>query len=193
MADFSIAYKITMKNEGGYVNDKDDRGGETFKGIARKYHPTWSGWELVDSMKSRLQFPSCALNSIVIQPHVDKFYKSNFWDVNLLDEFTSQMVANEMFDTGVNMGVQTAAKFLQITLNKLNKVGSLYPNLVEDGKIGNNTIKSLNACIKYKGDSYIYKILNLLQGERYLDLMDKSETQEKFAYGWLDRVDFIKV
>ena len=193
MADFSIAYKITMKNEGGYVNDKDDRGGETFKGIARKYHPTWSGWELVDSMKSKPQFPSCALNSTVIQLHVDKFYKSNFWDVNLLDEFTSQMVANEMFDTGVNMGVQTAAKFLQITLNKLNKVGSLYPNLVEDGKIGNNTIKSLNACIKYKGDSYIYKILNLLQGERYLDLMDKSETQEKFAYGWLDRVDFIKV
>lgn len=193
MADFSVAYKITMKNEGGYVNDKDDRGGETFKGIARKYHPTWSGWELVDSMKSKPQFPSCALSSPVVQLHVDKFYKSNFWDVNLLDEFTSQMVANEMFDTGVNMGVQTAAKFLQITLNKLNKIGSLYPNLVEDGKIGNNTIKSLNACIKYKGDSYIYKILNLLQGERYLDLMDKSETQEKFAYGWLDRVDFIKV
>jgi len=155
MADFSIAYKITMKIEGGYVNDKDDRGGETFKGIARKYHPTWSGWALIDGMKSKPQFPSCALSNPAIQLHVDKFYKSNFWDVNLLDEFTSQSVANEMFDTGVNMGVQTAAKFLQVALNKLNKIGGLYPNLVEDGKIGNNTIKSLNACIKYKGDSYI--------------------------------------
>ncbi|RYD50653.1 MAG: hypothetical protein EOP52_13405, partial [Sphingobacteriales bacterium] len=35
MADFLTAYKRTAVAEGGYANDPDDLGGETYKGIAR--------------------------------------------------------------------------------------------------------------------------------------------------------------
>ena len=97
-----------------------------------------------------------------------------------------------MFDTGVNMGVGRAAKFLQRALNLLNQGGKRYSDIVEDGKVGNNTIKALKACISYKGDEFVYKILNILQGMHYIDYMTKSPTQEKYAYGWLKRVDFIK-
>ena len=39
------------------------------------------------------------------------FYKSNYWDPIQLDLITSQRVAEEIFDTAVNMGVGTAVKF----------------------------------------------------------------------------------
>ena len=32
---FLQAFEITLEHEGGYVFDKDDAGGETYKGVAR--------------------------------------------------------------------------------------------------------------------------------------------------------------
>ena len=37
-----------MKHEGGYVFDPDDSGGETYKGVARKFHSKWEGWSKID-------------------------------------------------------------------------------------------------------------------------------------------------
>ena len=48
---YKEAIKKTLKYEGGYVNDKDDRGGETYRGVSRRYHPNWSGWKIVDEYK----------------------------------------------------------------------------------------------------------------------------------------------
>lgn len=192
MANFLEAYQITCAHEGGYVNDPDDVGGETYKGISRKYNPSWRGWLVIDQLKTEPNFPQTAYDSVPLNAMVGDFYKANYWDVNLLDQFDSQNLGNEMFDTGVNMGISRAAKFLQQSLNYLNKNGSLYADITEDGKIGKNTLAALDACMSYQGDSYIYKILNLLQGNHYLDYMSDSPTQEKYAYGWLKRVDFIK-
>ena len=47
MANFNQAFKKVMSAEGGYVNDPDDPGGETYKGVARKMNPRWSGWAIV--------------------------------------------------------------------------------------------------------------------------------------------------
>jgi lysozyme family protein len=192
MANYLEAYNITLGHEGGYSNDPDDVGGETYKGIARRYHPSWGGWVIIDDLKKQPDFPNSAYNSQLLDDMVKKFYKSYYWDVNLLDEYRSQAVANEMFDTGVNMGTGRAGKFLQKALNLLNKNGKQWPDIVEDGKVGRNTLKALNACLSYRGDEYLYKILNILQGNHYIEYMTKSPTQEKFAYGWLNRVDFIK-
>ena len=51
MAYFGDAFKKLSIKEGGYVNDKDDAGGETYRGISRKYNPTWQGWTMIDSYK----------------------------------------------------------------------------------------------------------------------------------------------
>lgn len=192
MANFLEAYSITLGHEGGYSNDPDDVGGETYKGIARRYHPSWRGWFIIDNYKRQAGFPNNAYSDTDLDVSVKEFYKANYWDVNLLDEFRSQALANEMFDTGVNMGIGRAAKFLQKALNLLNKNQKIYADIVEDGAIGPNTLRALNACLDYRGDSYLFKILNLLQGNHYLEYMTKSPTQEKYAYGWLKRVDFIK-
>ena len=44
MADFKVAFAKTIRFEGGYVNHKADKGGETYKGIARNFWPKWKGW-----------------------------------------------------------------------------------------------------------------------------------------------------
>jgi lysozyme family protein len=192
MANFNKAFNKTLKHEGGYSNDPDDVGGETYKGVARRYHPSWQGWYVVDKCKHKPDFPDNLKSEIELDVLVKNFYKANYWDVNLLDEFTSQELAEEMFDTGVNMGVGRAAKYLQKALNLLNKNGSVYADIAEDGAVGSNTLKALGACVMYRGDEYIYKIMNILQGMHYIKYMTKSPTQEKYAYGWLKRVNFIK-
>ena len=193
MADFLKAYTKTLGNEGEYSNDPVDVGGETYKGISRRYNPSWVGWEKIDTHKAiSSNFPSVLKDNVDLQNDVRDFYKAKYWDVNLLDNFNTQLIAEELFDTGVNMGVGRAAEFLQKALNYLNKNGVLYADLVVDGVIGNNTLKSLNACISYRGESFVYKIMNILQGNHYLEFMSKSPIQEKFAYGWLDRVEFLK-
>jgi hypothetical protein len=50
-SNYKEAYKATCKFEGGYANDKNDTGGETYKGIARNYWPKWAGWKTVDASK----------------------------------------------------------------------------------------------------------------------------------------------
>ena len=45
MADFQPAFEKMIRNEGGYTlhNVASDRGGQTFAGIARNFHPNWPG------------------------------------------------------------------------------------------------------------------------------------------------------
>ena len=57
MADFKKALTETLRHEGGYVNDPKDPGGETYKGISRKNHPDWEGWNIIDEKKILSSFP----------------------------------------------------------------------------------------------------------------------------------------
>lgn len=191
MAGFEAAYAATMRIEGGYANNPADKGGETYKGISRKNFPQWQGWKIVDLAKRT------APNSIDkvlaadkdLQLLVRKFYKANFWDVNRLDEVTSQVIAEELFDTGVNMGTGRAARFLQESLNLLNRNQKNYKDIAVDGIVGPQTLALTN---NHPDKVALYKMLNLMQGERYLDIMRNAPDQEGFAYGWLDRVNFVK-
>jgi len=191
MADFEKAYYKTMKHEGGYIHDPDDAGGETYMGISRKYNPGWDGWGIIDDLKGSSNFSKCLDDSDELLETVENFYKQRYWDVNMLDDFEDQAVAEEMFDTGVNMGVRRAAKFLQESLNYLNRNGSLFSDLVVDGVIGSAT---MNALSKLQKDDYsiLLTMLNVCQGRHYMEYMKKSPIQEKYARGWFSRVKLSK-
>jgi lysozyme family protein len=188
MADFDKAYGITMAHEGGYVDDPDDAGGETYKGISRQYNPSWMGWDIIDEYEDDDDFPQCLDDDYELQDWVEEFYKEHYWDVNRLDEIDSQMIATEMFDTGVNMGVRRAAKFLQTALNYLNRNERNYRDLVVDGIIGPATFNALDYVLGHGDEDILMTIMNVLQGQHYLNYMTKSPTQEKYARGWFKRV-----
>jgi lysozyme family protein len=184
MAIFDEAFDITMGHEGGYSNDPHDAGGETYRGISRRYHPTWSGWNVIDDTKPNI-------DNDELDPYVREFYEAHYWDRLRLDDFWSQSIANEMFDTAVNMGVRRAGKFLQECLNYLNRNESLFSDLVVDGIIGPASIDALNEISEQDGD-ILLTMLNVCQGRHYMEYMKKSPTQERYARGWFTRVIVIK-
>jgi lysozyme family protein len=190
MADFNQAYEITMGHEGGIANHPSDKGGLTYKGITMRDHSDWGGWITVRNAM-RTTGDTKQINRILaaneaLQDEVKKFYKLYYWDVNKLDLFKRQDLANEVFDTGVNCGTKTAALMLQEALNLCNVVQKLYENIEVDGKVGKDTLGMVNAHPK---PLQLYKMMNLLQGERYINIMRRNESQEVFATTWLSRVD----
>jgi lysozyme family protein len=195
MAIFITAYRITKENEGGYHNSTGDnaadRGGETFKGIARNIHPSWRGWSKVDAFKSKPGFPDNALNNAEINSDVLWFYKLNFWDPMRLDELNDQAIANDLFDTGVNMGASVPARFLQRAINYLNRNERDYRDISVDGRIGDVTLGLVNR-MSQNDRRHVFNLINILQGARYIEIIERNPTQEVFIRGWLERVELMK-
>ena len=159
--------------EGGYVNDPSDSGGETNFGVtiavARKYG-----------------FKGLMVN----MTHDDAFeiYANRYWHKLRCDDIAelSPRIANEIFDTGVNMGTGRAAKFLQRCLNVFNNRQSHYPDIAVDGGIGNQTVATLEKYLTCRKESVMLKALNSLQGAKYISLAETREKDEKHAHGWFD-------
>ncbi|MBN1187017.1 MAG: hypothetical protein JXB49_32365 [Bacteroidales bacterium] len=185
MANFKEAYNKTMGHEGGYANNPFDKGGETYKGIARKYHPEWDGWLIIDAYKANSDLKT---NRVIDDPELDElvydFYQDKFWSSNRLDEITNQLIANELFDTGVNVGREKAARMLQIALNVLNRNERDYHDIKVDGIIGPDTIRLTNA---YPRPEVLLKTLNGIQFSHYMAICQYDPSQEVFFQGWLKR------
>jgi lysozyme family protein len=139
MANYNIAYNKVIKIEGGYVNDPDDAGGETYIGISRKFNPNAKFWKVIDEIKSKNKsITNKEMNAILkknntIIGEIKNIYKNKYWDKLYLDNLNSQKIAEELFDTAVNMGVSVAIKILQNSLR-----------VKTDGKMTNDLIKIVN-------------------------------------------------
>lgn len=168
-----------IHREGGYVNHPADRGGPTCWGITEQVA---RAFEYTAAMQDMPQ-------SVARQIYLERYWQQPRFD---LVEPLSAPIADELFDTGVNMGTGTAAKFLQRALNVLNLRGKVYPDVTVDGSIGNLTIAALKAFLTYRGKDghlVLWRLLNAQQGTRYIELAEANPTQEDFVFGWsLNRV-----
>lgn len=163
-----------LAREGGYVDHPDDRGGATCHGVtevvARAY-----------GYHGRMQdLPRSVAKAI---------YRERYWTQPRFDQVAehSTAIAEELLDTGVNMGTGTAATFLQRALNVLNAEGKVYPDVVVDGAIGRLTITALRAFLAARGkDGHVvlWKMLNAQQSVRYIELAEGRPSQEAFQFGW---------
>lgn len=185
MANFEIAYKITSDNEGGFSNKSTDKGGFTYAGISRVMNPNWQGWSIIDSFYEKFGLKQ---GQFICNPKLDSliklFYKQNYWDKNRLSEITSQDVANEIYDIGVNMGTGFAAYILQSALNLLNGNQKFYKDIAEDMVIGSETLTIVN---KFIHTDALVKTINGLRFMKYIEICKKDKTQEENLLGWLTR------
>lgn len=133
MADFKKAIEKILLSEGGYSHDPNDSGGETYKGISRKFWPDWSGWRLVDQHKADTEFPKVLSKDVYLQDLVVSFYKKNFWDKIGGDFIDSQSVAGLLVDSAVNEGITPAIKRAQEIVG-----------LPQTGKITDELVQKLN-------------------------------------------------
>jgi len=173
MAEFNIFLPMLLRFEGGFVDDPDDPGGATNKGITLR------------------TFNGCAQRLLGIEPTLDNLkhltneqagiiYKALYWDKIKADEFTLQELANIVCDFYVNAGT-IAIKLLQRVLNAMGAS----PHLADDGTIGDATLQALRP-VDQKDVYRRYK-----QGRRayYETLVTEHPVLRKFLNGWLNRVN----
>lgn len=161
--------------ERGYTNDPDDPGGPTNHGIteAKARAHGWKG----DMEDLPYEF---AVN----------IFRIDFWDRLHCDEicslgFRGQELALEMADSGVNLGTEWPARWLQEWLNGLNRNEKDYRDIKEDGIVGAMTIYALRQYFEKRGSAGLTVLLNGLnasQAVRY-----KSLAMEKYLYGWMEK------
>lgn len=160
--------------EGGFSNHKSDSGGATKFGItealARKY-----GY-----------FGAMTDMSRAMAIHI---YQQEFWFPLQCGQIAqiSPTIAYELFDTAVNQGPGVAARYLQRSLNVLNRRQSDYPDLKVDGSVGPVTLAALRTFMekrKLAGELVLFRMLNALQGAFYVELCERREKDEDFIYGW---------
>ena len=157
-----------LKWEGGLVNDPDDLGGLTNKGV------TYKTYKLYCKRKGKT-----ATEDGLINLSMDEFtdiLKTMYWDACRADEIVSQSVADSIVDWAWNSGTATAVKEVQRILG-----------VKDDGVIGNITLAAINSWsplplfgqIKQARLAYLERICNARPANR------------KFMRGWLNRVDSI--
>lgn len=166
-----------IKREGGYVNNPVDRGGATKFGITEAV-------ARVSGFKGHMQdLPLSVAKEI---------YRKQYWISPRFDQVNliSNAVAEVLLDTGVNCGTGFAKPLLQRALNLLNnqdKGG--WPDLVIDGIYGPvtlNVLKTFMAKRGEKGEKVLIRVLNIIQGQRYIEICERNPTQEQFFYGWIN-------
>jgi len=154
VANFENAIDKILVNEGGYVNDPTDRGGETKFGISKR------------------AYPHIDIKNLTTQGAKD-IYKKDYWDKVKGDDIADDLVAYEVFDTAVNMGVRTSSKLLQMV------VGS-HP----DGVIGSKTLEKINAM----DVELLVSKFRLTKIARYMYLVKRRPANKKYLAGWINRV-----
>lgn len=165
--------------EGGYVNDPTDAGGETKYGITAAVARA-NGY--YGNMKD---LPLATAKQI---------YKNKYWLEPHFDRIAtlSPAVAEELCDTGVNCGVSFAEGILQSALNLLNRQEADYKDIPEDKSIGPGTLNALATYLVKRGkdgELVLLRMLNVMQGSRYIELTKTKPSQEAFLFGWfLNRV-----
>jgi len=169
---YNKAFKIVIGNEGGYVNNPSDPGGETKYGIAKR------------------SFPNLDIKNLTLEKAKEIYYK-NYWNTKKLnlDDIAKfdEKIAIELFDTGINQGIVTSSKYLQEALNLLNRNEKLFPDMKVDGWIGKKTLDALDKLRSYDKPALL-KILNGLQFMRYYNIAERNPIQEKFFSGWMKRI-----
>lgn len=163
-----------IAREGGFVDHPADRGGPTCWGITEQVARAFG-------YHGRMQdLPQSVARQI---------YYERYWTQPRFDQVNehSAPIAEELLDTGVNMGPGVAALFLQRALNVLNQEGRHYPDIAADGLIGRMTIAALRAYLGARGKEghiVLLRALNAQQGVRYIELAEKRPNQEAFVHGW---------
>lgn len=91
--NFDQAFDRLIGNEGGYVFNANDPGGETNWGISKRSYPN------VDIKH-------------LTREDAKAIYQRDFWDAGCMDQFDGA-IAFQCFDAAVNHGIPNAIRFLQ--------------------------------------------------------------------------------
>ncbi|MBP3614437.1 MAG: hypothetical protein J6J37_06655 [Bacteroidaceae bacterium] len=167
---FYATIPMVLNYEGGYVNDKFDRGGETNMGITQPFLDTYKkkAGVNIDNVKN------------LTKSDAIKLYKAE-WDSRGFGLLDNENVMKLIYDFSVNSGPSTAIRSLQKALNKIGY------NLKEDGYIGDKTNQAVNSV----DEKWLKKELLKSRAEHCDAIIDKHPEQKRYIEGWFYRINDI--
>ena len=160
-----------LEHEGGYVNNKNDRGGETNYGITKPFME-----EYKYALPSEKTIPIKDLTA----EDAKLLYKA-MWDRYNLGYIRDKNLAYVIYDYMINSYAGTVAKRTQEILNTRGA------SLKVDGNIGE---KSLNAIHNSAPQWLIDEILKNRQ-YYYREQVRKAPSQREFYAGWMNKLNKI--
>ena len=158
--------------EGGYVNDKNDPGGETNHGVTVAV-------ARANGYTGPMQLlPKDKATEIYYQQYIVKPGFLPMTDI-------SPAVAEKLIDAGVNTGQSRPSRWFQLNLNALSRGGKDYPQINVDGKVGPATIKTYQSLEKVRGKvlacELMVKLMDAQQATYYLSLTNLP----MYTPGWV--------
>jgi lysozyme family protein len=166
MTDIKILSPFILRYEGGIVNDPDDRGGMTNRGVTfstfKEYRKSIGmGTPSIDDLK------------MISDTEWTDILKKFYWDPCNGDNITHQGVANFIVDWAWGSGQRTATKQVQKLLG-----------VTVDGSFGIKTLTALNK--QYEAE--FINVLFKLRKDFLINICKNNNTQLKFLNGWLNRL-----
>ena len=181
MSDFDKCFNriihLEFANKYDALHKNDGENGLTYMGIYQSAHPTWIGWGIIKNVlqecNNDLRKASEKLyNMTSLYSAVGLFYDKEFYSKMRLHEINSQQIVDELFCGAINYGIKVAVKLAQRVVG-----------VIDDGIIGQNTIKALNNYDAKKFDIEFDK----LEIKHYESLVVKKPYFKRFINGWKNR------
>lgn len=162
----TTALKLTLKFEGGFVDNPNDLGGATNKGITQR---TYNSFRI----KKRLATKSV---KYITDTEVHEIYEIMYWKP-CKAELMKLPLAVVQFDTAVLFGVGGAVKFLQEALET-----------TADGIFGPGTTVALQANNNKQTATKMIEKRIIFHNKRVAE----NSSQKVFLQGWLNRANQLK-
>ncbi len=162
---YANALAFVLRWEGGFVNDPNDHGGRTNKGVTQRVYDAW---------RASHNQPAADVAHISDQ-EISAIYSQNYWQKALCNVLQSHIDLVE-FDTAVNMGPNRAVKMLQ------QAVG-----VAADGNFGPATKQACDACAAPDAVARYCEIREALY-RRFA----QAPGQDRFLAGWLNRLNSLR-
>lgn len=162
---------IIFEHEGGYSDEKTDKGGRTNRGIS------WGTWQSFAKKTLGLEPTEENLRALTREQAIS-IYRAEYWDAHKLCKIKDNMVALMIFDWTITSG--KSHKEIQVLLNEKFKA-----NLKVDNNIGSATIAKINEVKDQKG---LLDQITIRRKKYYKSLVEDS-SQKVYLNGWLKRVD----
>lgn len=189
MASFSSAIPKVLAIEGGYQNDPADWGNYNAYTSSGQY-VSYANRKGNTLRAGTMRGISAGLYSSLLKREVSEaemqnisedlavnIYRRYYWDSILGDQIQNQAVAELIFDSKVNHGT-TGIILVQRVLNRMGA------NLVEDGKLGPNTLAAVNSA----DPATLYNGVLQAREQLYYELVKSRPDNRKFLQGWLNRL-----
>lgn len=112
---FAYVYNHIRQNiEGNYVHHPKDKGGETYAGIARRFHPDWQGWWEIDAAK-----PLQRHDSVPSAEYFAKDFYLTIWVTEGFEVIEDQSLALNLFDFRIHSSPRTVELFTNRVLTQM--------------------------------------------------------------------------